>query len=529
MSEDTSEAVTPRVAQRPLTPSQRAATEDLGPLAAKLRVVQASDDELEARRRFELTGPPPARETSQYVVRRRISPRWRRQYTMLSLSADLLIAMVGAVIGMSLRTPVEDLRLALPFAVAFVVALTLGRVYEHRFVGSGFAEYHRLAISGLALVAATTVAGYALQAPVRGLVLIGAPLAVIVSLLWHLVARQLLFALRRRGLCAQRVVVIGTERSVAEIIRRLRREPHSGVSVVAACVSRSSANEIEGIPVAGTPDEALGVLRRHYGDTILLTAWSDVSETDLRRLSWDLEGSGAQLLVAPRLTEVAVPRMHIQTIGGLPLLYVDEPEFTGLRRVAKGGLDLGLALLALALLSPVMLAVAVAIRLDSPGPVLFRQVRIGRDSKPFQMTKFRSMHVDAEERLTQLVHLNQHGEGPLFKMREDPRVTRVGAVLRRFSLDELPQLFDVLRRRMSLVGPRPPLPREVEAYEDDVRRRLLVKPGITGLWQVSGRSDLTWDESVRLDLSYVENWSLGLDLSIIARTVVAVLARRGAY
>jgi exopolysaccharide biosynthesis polyprenyl glycosylphosphotransferase len=221
--------------------------------------------------------------------------------------------------------------------------------------------------------------------------------------------------------------------------------------------------------------------------------------------------------------------MHIQTIGGLPLLYVDEPEFTGLRRVAKGGLDLGLALLALALLSPVMLAVAVAIRLDSPGPVLFRQVRIGRDSKPFQMTKFRSMHVDAEERLTQLAHLNQHGGGPLFKMREDPRVTRVGAVLRRFSLDELPQLFDVLRRRMSLVGPRPPLPREVEAYEDDVRRRLLVKPGITGLWQVSGRSDLTWDESVRLDLSYVENWSLGLDLSIIARTVVAVLARRGAY
>lgn len=527
MSEDQSDAVSSRAVARSLTPTQRAASEDHSSLAAKLRVVQASDDDLDARRRFEIAASAPERDPAEYVVRRRISPRWRRQYTTLCVTADLVFAMVGATVGMTARG--EDLRFALPFACLFVIVLTLGRVYEHRFVGAGFEEYRRLAGAGLAFVAVTTFTAYALQAPFRGLVLLGAPIALTCSLVSHAVARQLLFVLRRRGLCAQRVVVIGSERSVESIIRALRREPHSGVCVVAACVRRSEQGEIEGVPVAGTPDQALGVLRRHYGDTLLLTAWSDVSETDLRRLSWDLEGSGAQLLVAPRLTEVAVPRMHIQTIGGLPLLHVDEPEFTGLRRVAKGALDLGLGLLALVMLAPVMAAVAIAIRLDSRGPVLFRQVRIGKDSKPFLMTKFRSMYVDAEERLTQLSHLNEHGEGPLFKMREDPRVTRIGAVLRRFSLDELPQLFDVLARRMSLVGPRPPLPREVEAYEDDVRRRLLVKPGITGLWQVSGRSDLTWEESVRLDLSYVENWSLGLDLSIIARTVVAVLARRGAY
>jgi lipopolysaccharide/colanic/teichoic acid biosynthesis glycosyltransferase len=176
----------------------------------------------------------------------------------------------------------------------------------------------------------------------------------------------------------------------------------------------------------------------------------------------------------------------------------------------------------------VLLAVAIAVKVSSPGPVMFRQERVGRHGRPFVMHKFRSMYVDAEARLAQLQHLNDR-DGVLFKMRDDPRVTPVGRFIRRYSLDELPQLFDVLLGTMSMVGPRPPLPREVARYHEDVRRRLLVKPGLTGLWQVSGRSDLSWEESVRLDLSYVENWFLGLDLSIIARTVRAVLARSGAY
>jgi exopolysaccharide biosynthesis polyprenyl glycosylphosphotransferase len=365
---------------------------------------------------------------------------------------------------------------------------------------------------------------------VRGVVLLGLPVAFVLALVGRAVARTGIGLMRRRGRCLERAVVIGTERSVAELVRTIRRDPHAGLAVVAACVGRTGgAGAIEGVPVRGEPSEVLAVLDASRADTVLLTAWSDVSQDELRRLSWDLEGSGVQLLVAPRLAEVATPRLHLRTVGGMPLLTVAEPEFTGLRRVAKAVVDYGLTLVALALLAPVMAVVALLIRVTSPGPVLFRQERVGRHGKPFTMHKFRSMYVDAEARVAGLAHLNEHGANPLFKMRDDPRVTPVGRVIRRLSLDELPQLLDVLAGRMSLIGPRPPLPREVARYQHDVRRRLLVKPGITGLWQVSGRSDLPWDETVRLDLSYVENWSLGLDLAILARTVRAVLSSHGAY
>jgi exopolysaccharide biosynthesis polyprenyl glycosylphosphotransferase len=227
--------------------------------------------------------------------------------------------------------------------------------------------------------------------------------------------------------------------------------------------------------------------------------------------------------------EIAGPRMHMRPFIGLPLLHVEEPEFTGSKRVVKEAVDrlgAGLALLASA---PVLLAIALAVRLDSSGPVLFRQVRIGRGGREFSMLKFRTMAADAEEQRAALLDRNENADGLLFKIADDPRITRVGRLLRRFSLDELPQLFNVLGGQMSLVGPRPPLPAEVALYDDSVRRRLLVKPGLTGLWQVSGRSDLTWDESVRLDLRYVENWSLLLDLMILWKTVFAVIRARGAY
>jgi exopolysaccharide biosynthesis polyprenyl glycosylphosphotransferase len=249
----------------------------------------------------------------------------------------------------------------------------------------------------------------------------------------------------------------------------------------------------------------------------------------LRRLSWELEGTGVSLLVAPGLTDVAGPRIHIRPLGTrLPLLHVEEPEFTGARKVLKEAQDRVIAAVATLFLAPLMLSLAVLIRVDSRGPALFRQVRVGKNGEEFCVYKFRSMHVDAEERLAALAELNE-SDGVLFKMRNDPRVTRVGRLLRRYSLDELPQLLNVILGDMALVGPRPPLPREVANYASDVHRRLLVKPGITGLWQVSGRSDLSWEDSVRLDLYYVENWSLALDLQILWKTFSAVLASRGAY
>ena len=243
---------------------------------------------------------------------------------------------------------------------------------------------------------------------------------------------------------------------------------------------------------------------------------------------WRLEGSGVELLVAPGLIEVAGPRLHIRPFEGLPLLSVEQPRFEGWRRVVKGAVDRCAAAAALLVLAPVLLGIALAVRLTSSGPALFRQERIGINGRPFTMLKFRSMVVDADQRLAE-IQAGNISDGLLFKMREDPRVTRVGRWLRRLSLDELPQLLNVLGGSMALVGPRPPLPNEVARYDSSVSRRLLVKPGLTGLWQVSGRSDLPWEEAVRLDLRYVENWSLALDLLILWKTARAVLSSSGAY
>jgi exopolysaccharide biosynthesis polyprenyl glycosylphosphotransferase len=259
-----------------------------------------------------------------------------------------------------------------------------------------------------------------------------------------------------------------------------------------------------------------------------VTSASETAAQDLRQLSWQLEGTGIELLVAPGLIEVAGPRLHIRPFEGLPLLAVEQPRFEGWRRVVKGGVDRVVAGVALIVLAPVLLAIAIAVRADTSGPVLYRQERVGLGGRPFTMLKFRSMVVDADRQVDQLRDANI-SDGLLFKMREDPRVTHVGRWLRRLSLDELPQLLNVLGGSMSLVGPRPPLPVEVARYDSSVSRRLLVKPGLTGLWQVSGRSDLPWEEAVRLDLRYVENWSLATDLLIIGKTARAVLSRSGAY
>jgi exopolysaccharide biosynthesis polyprenyl glycosylphosphotransferase len=324
------------------------------------------------------------------------------------------------------------------------------------------------------------------------------------------------------------VIVVGRERSCAELIRQLHSESHAGFRVVGACIDRTTVTEVEGVPVVGNSKSIINALRSTDADTVAVGAWSDLTQAGLRRLSWELEGSGVDLVVAPALTDVAGPRIHIRPVSGLPLLHIEEPEFSGGRRLLKGSVDRGGALAALVVLLPLLLSIAVWVRLSSRGPALFRQERVGTDGKPFTMYKFRSMYVDAEQRLAELEQHNE-GDGVLFKMRDDPRVTSAGKWLRRFSLDELPQLINVAIGTMSLVGPRPPLQSEVSQYGNDVRRRLLVKPGLTGLWQISGRSDLSWEESVRLDLHYVENWSLALDLVILWKTAFAVLSRKGAY
>jgi exopolysaccharide biosynthesis polyprenyl glycosylphosphotransferase len=337
--------------------------------------------------------------------------------------------------------------------------------------------------------------------------------------------------MRERGTAVHRVVVVGTREAVEDVIRQTADAPHAGMLVVGACVPETERPVVVGdreIPTLGAPIDAARCVVEADADTIAIAGGWAMGPEGVRRLAWQLEGSGVDLVVAPSLTNVAGPRITIRPVAGLALLHVDEPEFTGVRRLFKGAMDRVLALLLLLAASPVLGAIAVLVKWHDRGPVFFTQERVGINGRRFRLWKFRSMYVDAEARRAELADRNE-SDGVLFKIREDPRVTPIGRFLRRYSLDELPQLFNVLRGDMSLVGPRPPLPSEVEAYGSDVRRRLLVKPGVTGLWQVSGRADLTWEESVRLDLHYVENWSVALDAMILWKTLGAVLAGRGAY
>jgi exopolysaccharide biosynthesis polyprenyl glycosylphosphotransferase len=299
------------------------------------------------------------------------------------------------------------------------------------------------------------------------------------------------------------------------------------MKVVGACLPPRHDGDV-GLPVYGTFDDVPTAVDAARADTVVVLSCPELDGSTLRRLAWRLERDEIDLILASALFDVAGPRTTIRPVDGLPMLHVEHPRLEGGARLVKEIVDRVGAAVLLVLLAPVLLAVAACIRIDSPGPVLFRQVRTGRDGREFLMYKFRSMYLDAEARLAEVRHLNEH-DGVLFKIRNDPRITPVGRRLRRLSLDELPQLFNVLRGQMSLVGPRPPLPQEVAEYADDVRRRLAVKPGMTGLWQVSGRSDLPWEEAIRLDLRYVENWSLSLDLVILMRTVAAVLRPSGAY
>jgi exopolysaccharide biosynthesis polyprenyl glycosylphosphotransferase len=278
----------------------------------------------------------------------------------------------------------------------------------------------------------------------------------------------------------------------------------------------------------GTPQFVAGAAAVLQADTIIVASRPESDPNYIKRLSWQLEGAAAELVLFSGLVDVAGPRMSLHPVEGLPLIHVKIPTFEGGAHVLKRGLDVAVSGLALLAFAPIAAVIALAIKIDDGGPVFFRQKRIGRDGREFAMVKFRSMRTTAEAEKDALFHANE-GAGPLFKLKSDPRVTRIGAFLRKYSLDEVPQFWNVLVGDMSVVGPRPPLPSEVQTYDGTVFRRLYIKPGITGLWQVSGRSDLNWDEGVRLDLRYVENWSVLDDVIIMWRTVKVMVRPHGAY
>ena len=417
------------------------------------------------------------------------------------------------------------------FVGTWLLLLMFFGSYELQIFGAGTDEFKHVVNASFFTAALVATMSFLMQYPLsRGFFVLLFPIGVVLLVLGRLFVRRMLQRARSQGHFTEKVLLVGTPGYINEIHTVLTREKWLGYQVMGCLVPGDYAGlEVtsSGIPVLGHSEEVRAVVDEVNPDVVFFTAGAVSSSTALRRLAWDLEDHAhVQIIVAPNVTDVSSERVRIRPVAGLPLMHLGRSRSQLATNDAKRAFDVVSATLILLLVSPFLLGLMLWVRLYDGGPALFRQIRVGRGGQEFTCLKLRSMHVDAEERLAELAARDGH---VLFKSTDDPRVTRPGRIIRRFSLDELPQLWNVVRGEMSLVGPRPPLPGEVEQYEDDMLRRLNVLPGMTGLWQVSGRSDLSWEDTVRLDLYYVDNWSMVQDLLILARTVTAVLASRGAY
>ena len=458
------------------------------------------------------------------------------RYRWAALASDSVAALIGVSLALVARFGSQInlgyIVLGAVLPIAWLACVALARGYETRYFGTGPEEFQSVLRAAVALTALVAVTSYATKGNVaRGFVVLAVPATCIAAMFARWLLHRSIASRRFGGGCMRRVLVVGRVGQETTLRRHLEERPADGYIVVASCLPRGDAGDgpAPGSDRLGrTEMDILAAVDTYGVDVVAVAADPELAGQSLRRLSWALEQRGVDLIVSPGIVEVAGPRISIRPVAGLSLLHLERPSVSGGPHLLKNIFDrvVGVALLLLA--TPVMLVIALLVRLTSRGPVLFRQTRVGRAGVEFSMLKFRSMCVDAEDRKGEL-HALSEGNVVLFKLRDDPRVTRVGRYLRRFSLDELPQLVNVLRGEMSLVGPRPPLPAEVATYAVDDGRRMLVKPGLTGLWQVSGRSDLTWEESVRLDLRYVDNWSIALDLLILWKTARAVFGRAGAY
>lgn len=465
---------------------------------------------------------------------------WRTLYRLALIATDSVLVVLALVFAQSVRFSFPALEgsnyTLLGIAIGLLWLLLLGafRSREIRHLGSGTTEYSRVAKATFLTFAIVAIGAMLLKFDIaRGYLLIALPAGLLALVLGRLVWRSWLVSRRREGLCLTGAFVVGPYRDVERVTRDLVKHHHAGYKPIGVAFTDGFVGEEharrDGLEVPAIDFASLAeTTKRTATRAVILAGDLPGGRDQIQDLGWQLENGRTELILVSRLTDVAGPRMHMRPVDGLPMMHVDLPQYAGLNHTLKRGIDIALAAIAIAMLAPVLALVALAVRFDSKGPVLFRQTRIGVSGEPFTMFKFRSMVTDAEARLAALTAANE-GSGLLFKMRDDPRITRVGKILRRYSLDELPQLFNVVNGSMSMIGPRPPLAREVAEYEGRVNRRLLIKPGITGLWQVSGRSNLTWEESVKLDLYYVENWSITTDFIILLKTVKAVFGKDGAY
>ncbi|MGO4601078.1 sugar transferase [Terrabacter sp. 2YAF2] len=410
--------------------------------------------------------------------------------------------------------------LSLLIALAWTAVLGLNGSRDKRVLGSGAEEYRRVLSGMVWMLGGLGFVAYFLQYAVgRGYVVISLPLGVVALLATRWIWRRRLVRMRVKGLASSRVLTIESPDEIGRLADHVAAARASGLLVAGQVSVQNRATLAE---------EVTYLASEHQIDAVVVSASAHLSPAELSQLMWSLETVGADLILAPSLSGIAGPRVHTRPIEGLPLLYVEGPRYDGAMRTVKDIFDKVCASLALVLLAPLFAVIAIAVKVTSPGPVFFRQTRVGLNGQEFEIWKFRSMADGADAHLVKMAEENGFLP-PLVKIKDDARVTPIGQFLRTWSLDELPQLINVLLGDMSLVGPRPQRPQEVSTYSAMHARRLKTKPGMTGMWQVSGRNDVEWDEAVRMDLYYVENWSLSLDLVLVWRTIFAVLQGRGAY
>lgn len=441
---------------------------------------------------------------------------WQMRYSIHNLASDVYLADDGGG---------WQPHMAWWLICVWALVLLAVGAYDASGFGARLDEFRRVVVGSLIALGLTSFLMFMLRAAVpRGYVLLAFVIGVPLLLMVRYADRKVLHWKRRRGRLVSRTIAVGSPDAVAELVEVLDRERWTGYYVLGMCGHTAPP----GVELLGSVADLPEVAVATAADAVLVAGGSYNSAAELRRIGWALEGLDLDMLVVPSLIDVAGPRVRFSHVAGLPLVHVREPQIDEAMGFAKRAFDLVGASLLLLIGAIPMLIVAAVIKLQDGGPVLYTHRRVGRQQRAFRMYKFRSMIPQADQERIELDEANE-SDGLLFKIKDDPRITPFGRFIRRFSIDETPQLFNVLRGEMSLVGPRPPLPDEVARYDEDVHRRLLIRPGLTGLWQVSGRSDLSWSESVRLDLYYVDNWSLTSDLVILLKTVRAVFLRRGAY
>ena len=475
-------------------------------------------------------------------------PVWQQAYALRLVGVDVAGILLAVALAQWLRfgglggtvstyRSVDYTVVSLAISVTWLLALAINRSRSPRVIGTGAEEYRRVWLATLSVFGGVAIISMLFKMEIaRGYLMIALPAGLIFLTLFRWIARQLVVIARRKnGSCITRVLVVGSSAAVRDLTKSLARESGSEYQIVGACIpgpiQRRSVDVpgVGSVPTFGNESNVVDAVMATGSQAVAVTATERLDGRGIRDLSWELEKLDIDLLVSPGVVDIAGPRLLMRPVCGLPLIHVEKPQYSGAKRFQKRFFDITFSSTILLCGLPFLLLVAAAIKLTSKGPVFYRAERIGLDGKPFEMIKFRTMCDGADKMIDNLTHLNESEGGVLFKIRSDPRVTPVGKILRKFSIDELPQFINVLKRDMSVVGPRPPLDKEVQTYDDHAMKRLLVRPGITGLWQVSGRSDLSWEDSVRLDLFYVENWSMISDLIIALKTIKAVFSHSGAY